>query len=65
MLADARKQYPNQPYRTTTDFGEVVMVPSEWMEDIRNIPSLSFSGTVAQVCRFISWTHSMSPPMTS
>lgn len=48
MLLDARRLYPNQPYRMTTDYGEVVMVQSEWMEDIRNTPSLSFIGTVAQ-----------------
>ncbi|TGJ81506.1 hypothetical protein E0Z10_g7264 [Xylaria hypoxylon] len=33
----------------TTDYGEVVMIQSEWFDDIRNNPHLSFLGTVAQV----------------
>ncbi|GAP87065.1 putative cytochrome p450 [Rosellinia necatrix] len=48
MLQKARKQYPNKPYRMTTEFGEVVMLQSESMDDIRNSPHLSFMGTVAQ-----------------
>ncbi|GAW14286.1 hypothetical protein ANO14919_114290 [Xylariales sp. No.14919] len=48
LLQKARKQYPNQPYRMTTDYGEVVMVQSEWFEEIRNSQHLSFLGTVPQ-----------------
>ncbi|KAJ2988913.1 hypothetical protein NUW58_g312 [Xylaria curta] len=48
MLQDARKQYPNRPYRMTTEFGEVVMLQSELFDEVRNNPNLSFFGTVAQ-----------------
>ncbi|KAI1200200.1 cytochrome P450 monooxygenase [Nemania serpens] len=48
ILQNARKQYPNQPYRMTTEFGNVVMVQSEWFDEIRNNSSLSFLGTVPQ-----------------
>ncbi|KAF2963565.1 hypothetical protein GQX73_g10018 [Xylaria multiplex] len=48
MLQKARKQYPNRPYRMTTDYGEVVVLQSEWFDEIRNNPHLSFLGTVAQ-----------------
>ncbi|KAI0875825.1 cytochrome P450 monooxygenase [Hypoxylon argillaceum] len=48
ILQGARKQYPNRPYRMTTEFGQVVMLQSEWFSEIRNSPSLSFLGTFAQ-----------------
>ncbi|KAJ8107121.1 hypothetical protein ONZ43_g6835 [Nemania bipapillata] len=48
ILRSARKQYPNRPYRMTTDLGEVVMLQSEWFQEIRNNSSLSFFGTVPQ-----------------
>ncbi|KAI0908271.1 cytochrome P450 monooxygenase [Ustulina deusta] len=48
MLQTARKHYPTQPYRMTTDYGEVVLLQSEWFDEIRNNPHLSFMGTVAQ-----------------
>ncbi|KAI0423423.1 cytochrome P450 monooxygenase [Xylaria sp. FL1042] len=48
ILQDARKRYPNQPYRMTTDYGEVVMLQSESFDEIRNNPHLSFTGTVPQ-----------------
>ncbi|KAI0449875.1 cytochrome P450 monooxygenase [Xylaria acuta] len=48
ILQKARKQYPNQPYRMTTEYGEVVMLQSEWFNEIRNLPGLSFFGTFSQ-----------------
>ncbi|KAI1310734.1 cytochrome P450 monooxygenase [Xylaria venustula] len=48
ILADGRKKYPNQSYRMTTDFGEVVVLQSESFDEIRNNPHLSFFGTFGQ-----------------
>ncbi|KAJ3578198.1 hypothetical protein NPX13_g2371 [Xylaria arbuscula] len=48
IIKNARKHLPNQPYRMTTDFGEVVMLQSERFQEIRNNPHLSFLGTIAQ-----------------
>ncbi|KAI3321282.1 cytochrome P450 monooxygenase [Xylariaceae sp. AK1471] len=48
LLQESRKLYPNQPYRMTTEYGEVVMLNSEWGDDVRNDPNLSFMGTFAQ-----------------
>ncbi|KAI1758310.1 cytochrome P450 monooxygenase [Xylaria castorea] len=48
ILQKARKQYPNQPYRMTTEFGQVVMLQSEAFEEVRNKPGLTFFGTFAQ-----------------
>ncbi|KAI0102283.1 cytochrome P450 monooxygenase [Nemania sp. FL0031] len=48
ILQSARKQYPNKPYRMTTEFGEVVMLQSEWFDEIRNTSSLNFLKTVSQ-----------------
>ncbi|TRX95507.1 hypothetical protein FHL15_003465 [Xylaria flabelliformis] len=48
ILQKARKQYPNQPYRMTTEFGEVIMLQSEAFDEVRNTPSLTFFGTFTQ-----------------
>ncbi|KAI1366907.1 cytochrome P450 monooxygenase [Xylaria arbuscula] len=48
IIKNARKHLPNQSYRMTTDFGEVVMLQSERFQEIRNNPHLSFLGTIAQ-----------------
>ncbi|KAI1490402.1 cytochrome P450 [Biscogniauxia mediterranea] len=48
ILKNARKQYGNQPFRMITDLGEVVILPSEFIDEIRNEPKLSFSGGLEQ-----------------
>ncbi|KAI5923216.1 cytochrome P450 [Camillea tinctor] len=48
ILEKAKKLYPDQPYRMITDFGEVVILPSKFMDEIRNEPKLSFVGGIAQ-----------------
>ncbi|KAI0441437.1 cytochrome P450 monooxygenase [Xylaria telfairii] len=48
ITAKARKEYPNRPYRMTTEYGEVVMLQSESFHDVRNNPNLSFFGTFTQ-----------------
>ncbi|KAK5626154.1 hypothetical protein RRF57_001869 [Xylaria bambusicola] len=48
MIQKARTRFPNQPYRMITDFGEVVMLQSEWFQEIRNNPHLTFIGTIAE-----------------
>ncbi|KAI0483871.1 cytochrome P450 monooxygenase [Xylaria cf. heliscus] len=48
FLQKARKDFPNQPYRMTTEYGETVVVQSEWFHEMRNNPNLSFFGVFAQ-----------------
>ncbi|KAI0198522.1 cytochrome P450 monooxygenase [Astrocystis sublimbata] len=48
ILQKARKELPKKPYRMTTDYGEIVMLPSEWLNEVRNNPNLSFMGTITQ-----------------
>ncbi|GKT50856.1 cytochrome P450 monooygenase 2 [Colletotrichum spaethianum] len=42
ILEKGRKKFPSQPYRLMTDVGETVVVPPEFVHDIRNEPGLSF-----------------------
>lgn len=42
MLIEARKKYGQQPYRLHSDAGDVVVLPGEYMQEIRNNPALSF-----------------------
>ncbi|KZL84776.1 ent-kaurene oxidase [Colletotrichum incanum] len=42
LLDNGRRKFPGQPYRLMTDVGETVVVPSEFVHDIRNEPGLSF-----------------------
>ncbi|GJC78837.1 cytochrome P450 monooxygenase eqxH [Colletotrichum liriopes] len=42
ILENGRKTFPGQPYRLMTDVGETVVVPSEFVHDIRNDPGSAF-----------------------
>ncbi|KAI1178287.1 cytochrome P450 monooxygenase [Nemania sp. FL0916] len=48
LLQRARKQFPNQPYRMRTEWGNVLMLQSEWFPEIRNDAHFSFIGTFSQ-----------------
>ncbi|KAI0593871.1 cytochrome P450 [Biscogniauxia sp. FL1348] len=48
ILQNARKQYGSQPFRMITDSGEIVILPSEFVDEIRNDPRLSFSNGIEQ-----------------
>ncbi|KAI8648050.1 Gibberellin cluster-C20-oxidase [Fusarium sp. Ph1] len=43
ILAKARSRFPDQPFRLITDWGEVLILPPEFADEIRNDPRLSFS----------------------
>ncbi|KAL0944766.1 cytochrome p450 monooxygenase [Colletotrichum truncatum] len=42
LMESGRQQFPGQPYRIMTDVGETVVIPSDFVNDIRNEPGLSF-----------------------
>ncbi|KAJ4405924.1 hypothetical protein N0V82_010224 [Gnomoniopsis sp. IMI 355080] len=42
MMVAARKKYGLQPYRMHTDIGEVIMLPGERVQELRNHPALEF-----------------------
>jgi hypothetical protein len=48
-MRKAESLYPGQPFRIITDLGEVVILPPELADEIRNEPKLSFSAAVAIV----------------
>jgi hypothetical protein len=43
ILDKARSLYPAQPYRVTSDLGEVIVLPPELADEIRNNPRLSLA----------------------
>lgn len=45
-MAEARALYPGKPYRVNTDLGELVMLPPQLADEIRNQPNLNFSKAV-------------------
>lgn len=45
----AETWYPGQPFRVITDSGEVVILPPELGDEVRNEPKLSFSAAAAIV----------------
>lgn len=49
ILAKARDLFPNEPFRLITDWGEVLILPPEFADEIRNDPRLSFSKAAMQV----------------
>ncbi|KAK1976380.1 cytochrome P450, partial [Colletotrichum cereale] len=42
IMEEGRKRFPGQPYRLMTDVGETVVLPADYIHDIRNEPGLSF-----------------------
>ncbi|KAJ9144520.1 Gibberellin cluster-C20-oxidase [Pleurostoma richardsiae] len=46
LLAKARALYPKQPFRINTDLGEIVVLPPNFADEIRNEPRLSFAAAV-------------------
>ncbi|KAE9569318.1 Cytochrome P450 monooxygenase [Colletotrichum fructicola] len=47
LMETGRKKFPGQPYRFMTDVGETVVIPPEFVHDIRNDPGLSFMDAFA------------------
>ncbi|TQN68884.1 Cytochrome P450 monooxygenase eqxH, partial [Colletotrichum shisoi] len=47
ILESGRTRFPGQPYRLMTDVGETVVLPSEFVHDIRNEPGLSLQKAFA------------------
>ncbi|KAI1814901.1 cytochrome P450 monooxygenase [Poronia punctata] len=48
LMRSAAERFPNQPYRMLSEYGDVVVLPTEWADEIRNDPHLSFMGTFLQ-----------------
>ncbi|EGU79217.1 hypothetical protein FOXB_10248 [Fusarium oxysporum f. sp. conglutinans Fo5176] len=48
ILAKARNLFPDEPFRLITDWGEVLILPPEFADEIRNDPRLSFSKAAMQ-----------------
>jgi hypothetical protein len=49
ILAKARDLFPDEPFRLITDWGEVLILPPDFADEIRNDPRLSFSKAAMQV----------------
>jgi hypothetical protein len=49
LMRRAETWYPGQPFRVITDSGEVVILPPELGDEVRNEPKLSFSAAAAIV----------------
>ncbi|CZS79476.1 unnamed protein product [Fusarium graminearum] len=48
ILAKVRDLFPNEPFRLITDWGEVLILPPEFADEIRNDPRPSFSKAAMQ-----------------
>ncbi|KAK2774590.1 hypothetical protein CKAH01_13165 [Colletotrichum kahawae] len=48
LLAKGRKLFPKSPYRMITDLGEIVFLPVEQTDEIRNDPRLSFGSAFGE-----------------
>lgn len=50
ILIQARKQYGRQPYRLHSDVGDIIVMPGEAMQELRNAPALEFMEMANYVC---------------
>ncbi|KAL3420412.1 hypothetical protein PVAG01_08911 [Phlyctema vagabunda] len=48
LLAKARNLWPKKPFRMLTDWGDTIILPGEFANEIRNDPKLSFAGATRQ-----------------
>ncbi|KAK7425140.1 hypothetical protein QQX98_000054 [Neonectria punicea] len=44
LMAEGRRLFKGNPYRLFTDLGDLVVIPSRLVDDVRNEPNLSFMG---------------------
>lgn len=49
LLAKGRKLFPKSPYRMITDLGEIVFLPAQMTDEIRNDERLSFGTAFGEV----------------
>lgn len=56
-MRQAEVLYPGQPFRILSDLGEVVILPPELGDEIRNESKLSFAAAVAIVCSSYNVPH--------
>jgi hypothetical protein len=42
LFAKARALYKNQPYKAYTDWGEIIVIPPQYIEDLKSHPKLDF-----------------------
>lgn len=59
MLIQGRETYGQKLYRLYSDFGDVVVLPAEFMPEIRNNPALSF----LEAANHVSMPGSSCPPL--
>lgn len=58
MMIDARKKYGQKAYRMNTDIGEVIVLPGEKVQELRNHPGLEFMDAANNVSTtFLSPFH--------
>ncbi|UPK97445.1 hypothetical protein LCI18_008380 [Fusarium solani-melongenae] len=49
VLSEARKKYPGKLFRIITDLGDVVILPPDFADEIKNNPKFSFTAAFEQV----------------
>lgn len=42
LMAEGRRLFKGRPYRMFTDLGDLIVIPTQLIDDVRNEPSLSF-----------------------
>ncbi|KAG6125820.1 hypothetical protein E4U12_006980 [Claviceps purpurea] len=48
ILSDARRRFPQQPFRLRTDWGNVLVLPPTFADELRNDSRLSFGKAAMQ-----------------
>jgi hypothetical protein len=53
ILAQGRSMYRHEPYRAYTDLGEVLVLPPEYINELKSHPDLDFLKAAAEVSGFV------------
>lgn len=54
LLKQGRKLFPGKPYRLITDLGELIFLPIDLCDEVKNDPRFSF-GTAFGRVRILPW----------
>lgn len=53
VMTKGRSMYPDKPYKVYTDWGESLVLPPEFMNEVKSHPDLDFQNVAQDVCNSI------------
>lgn len=65
VMTKGRSMYPDKPYRVYTDWGEALVLPPEFVNELKSHPDLDFQLVAQDVRSSSTWVVMLSTVLTS